>query len=251
MLGFSLLWWVLLAFSIIRKERYFLFVCLLLTLSVLIGFRGLEVGPDTQTYALIFESVGENRIYTYPEPLWVLLNFIVYSLGGDFHILLWCASLITLWCISDVVKKYSPNILFSLFILYSLYFIFYSMNITRQIVAVSFVFYAYSKLIKNRLFLFIFYVLIATLFHYTAIVSCVVLFVTKIQITKKRLYWGIFLSFIGGFFFINDTLLGYILGPYAQYLSSSENGYRSSIFLPFILSVFYYACLYIIHLRQK
>lgn len=113
-------------------------------------------------------------------------------------------------------------------------------------IAVSFVFYAYSKLVEGKRNLFIFYGLIAFLFHYSAIVTFLVLPFLKIQITAKRLYWGIALSLFGGLFFISEGLLSYILGPYAIYLSSSENGFRSSILLPLILSLFLNAlCVFI------
>lgn len=213
MLGFSLLWWVLLILSIVKRERFLLFVCLLLTLSVVVGFRGMEVAPDTRTYALIYESVSLYKEYSYPEPLWVLLNLIVYSLGGSFHVLLWISSLITFVCLASVIKKYSPNILFSIFILYSLYFVFYSMNITRQIVAVSLVLCAYMKLMENKNRLFLFYVSIAFLFHYTAVVALAVPLLKKIKLNFTRLCWGSAFTLFVGLFVINETLLGYILGP--------------------------------------
>ncbi|WP_289630128.1 EpsG family protein [uncultured Phocaeicola sp.] len=245
MIGFSLLWWVLLLCST-KSNNNALYFSLVVFLSIVVGFRGIEVCPDTQTYEVIYNSVVVDKDYTYPEPLWVLINFLVYVLGGNFHVLLWISSLITFFCISKVLIKYSPNIIFSLFLLYSLYFIFYSMNITRQMIAVSFVFYAYSKLVEGKRNLFIFYGLIAFLFHYSAIVTFLVLPFLKIQITAKRLYWGIALSLFGGLFFISEGLLSYILGPYAIYLSSSENGFRSSILLPLILSLFLNAlCVFI------
>ena len=213
MIGFSLLWWVLLLCST-KSNNNALYFSLVVFLSIVVGFRGIEVCPDTQTYEVIYNSVVVDKDYTYPEPLWVLINFLVYVLGGNFHVLLWISSLITFFCISKVLIKYSPNIIFSLFLLYSLYFIFYG--------------------------------LIAFLFHYSAIVTFLVLPFLKIQITAKRLYWGIALSLFGGLFFISEGLLSYILGPYAIYLSSSENGFRSSILLPLILSLFLNAlCVFI------
>lgn len=237
MIGFSLLWWWLLLCSTQRKN-YLLYGGLIIFLSIIVGFRGIEVCPDTQTYELIYNSVVVDKEYTYPEPLWVLINFLVYSFGGNFHVVLWVSSLITFFFISKPLIKYSPNIIFSLFFLYSLYFVFYSMNITRQIIAVSIVFYGYSKLLEGKRNLFIFYGLMAFLFHYSAIVTFLVLPFLKVKITAKRLYWGIICSLIGGLFFMSEGLLSLILGPYAMYLSSSENGFRSSILLPLILSLF-------------
>ena len=45
------------------------------------------------------------------------------------------------------------------------------MNITRQMIAVSFVFYAYSKLVEGKKEFIYLYGLIAFLFHYSAIVT--------------------------------------------------------------------------------
>ena len=94
MIGFSLLWWVLLLCST-KSNNNALYFSLVVFLSIVVGFRGIEVCPDTQTYEVIYNSVVVDKDYTYPEPLWVLINFLVYVLGGNFHVLLWISSLIT------------------------------------------------------------------------------------------------------------------------------------------------------------
>lgn len=237
MIGFCLLWGILLIFSTKRKSQPLYFFTIFF-LSILVGFRGLEVGPDTLEYETIFENIGKHSIYNYPEPGWVLLNLIIFKVGGSFHFMLWLSALLIFYYISKTIQNYSPNILLSIFLLYSLYFVFYSMNIVRQIVAVSIVLYAYTQLIKGKNKLFLIYVCIATLFHYTALIALSIWWIKKISLSKIKVYLSILLSFIGGFIILSPSILSLVLGPYAHYLTSDKNGYRTSIIVPFLLSCF-------------
>ena len=56
MIGFSLLWWVLLLCST-KSNNNVLYFSLVFFLSIVVGFRGIEVCPDTQTYEVIYNSV--------------------------------------------------------------------------------------------------------------------------------------------------------------------------------------------------
>ena len=235
MIFFCILWWLLLLLSAKRNSKPLYYFCIIF-LSIIIGFRGIEVGPDTQTYEIIFENIGKHEFYTYPEPGWVLLNLFLFKIGGSFHFMLWISSLIILYFVSKTVKRHSPNILFSLFLLYSLYFIFYSMNIVRQIVAVSIVLYAYTHLLKNKHLKFFIYIVLATLFHHTAILALIIWPIRSYRINGFKLFIAILISFIGGFIVLSPSFLGVLLGPYAHYLASEENGFRPSIIVPFLLS---------------
>lgn len=237
MIGFCLLWGILLLLSAKKKSQSLYFFTIFF-LSILIGFRGLEVGPDTLTYETIFENIGEHNIYTYPEPGWVIFNLIIFKIGGSFHLMLWLSAILILYYISKSIQRYSPNILLSIFLLYSLYFVFYSMNIVRQIVAVSIVLYAYTKLIERKNKLFFIYICLAALFHYTAIITFSIWWIKNIKFSKFKVYLGLLISFIGGFIVISSSILSMILGPYAHYLTSEKNGYRTSIIIPFLLSCF-------------
>ena len=137
MIGFCLLWGILLLLSAKKKSQSLYFFTIFF-LSILIGFRGLEVGPDTLTYETIFENIGEHNIYTYPEPGWVIFNLIIFKIGGSFHLMLWLSAILILYYISKSIQRYSPNILLSIFLLYSLYFVFYSLNNVVLITLVKF-----------------------------------------------------------------------------------------------------------------
>ena len=68
MIGFSLLWWVLLLCST-KSNNNVLYFSLVFFLSIVVGFRGIEVCPDTQTYEVIYNSVVVDKDYTYTRAI--------------------------------------------------------------------------------------------------------------------------------------------------------------------------------------
>lgn len=193
-------------------------------LFILSAFRSEVVGTDTKGYLMLFERM-QMGIEIRQEILWRYLNQFVIFIGGGFNSLLILSSLLILVPIYLVIRSHSPYKLFSLFLYYALYFYFFSLNITRQSIAVSLTLLAVIYLIDNKKKKFIFFVLLATGFHTTAILSLLLLFIDRIP-NKDRLllivsgitiFIGIFLS---GFIF---SLAGSTFG-YLQYVEGYELG---------------------------
>lgn len=221
--------------------------------TILVGFRGLNVGVDTEGYYFIYEDIGTNGYHGYPEVLYGYLNYFFYQCGFSFFLFQWGMSILTLIFISKVVRRNSPHLNFSLFVLYASFFIFYSMNVTRQLLAVAIVLYAYSLLYNGKKKLFVLWVLIAFLFHYSAIISLVAILLQKIEVNKK-IFWGGLLTSIFMGLLLDDSVLEYFLGPYAFYLESESVGLRSSARLSqaVLLSVFWSSlCMYIYSFIKK
>lgn len=227
MIGFSILWLVLLILSLEKNNKY---ICwgVLFFLSIMMGYRGVEVGPDTGTYSFLFDWIREGGAL-HLEPLWRLVNYIVYILGGGFNEMLWVVSSIILFFIYISTKE-SPNRLFSIFVFYSIYYVFYSMNIMRQMVAVSIVMYGYTLFNKGYKWRFVFSVLMAMMFHSTGILGFAIFFLKKFKISMQRVCLLIFFSLFAGFL-VNATLLGIVAGPYAGYLLKAD------FFRPSVVSV--------------
>lgn len=212
----------------ITNSRY-VFMLNSLIISILIGFRTDNIGTDTGTYKYMYSYIGENGYAGYPEPLYGYLNYILYNCGVSFHNFQYLLSVTILLLFILSIKKYSSRINFSLFLLYALFFVFYAMNITRQILAVLIVLYGYTLLHEAKKMKFVFCVLVASLFHYTAIISLVVLFVRKINFCNKTLFYGgIFLTLLVGML-LNESIFKSILGPYAIYLNTDGSGVRDSV----------------------
>ena len=185
--------------------------------------RSENVGSDTVSYINIYE-LNSNGYIGYPEPLYGMLCSLAGYCGLSFSLFQILLSYITISLASFTIVKYSPNILFSLFCMFGMYFICYSMNINRQAEACFVILYAYHFLYEKKKLKFVIWICVAAGLHAISLILLPLLFVYKLRITSKRMFWWLCFSFFIGLC-LNENILGYILGPYAHYLSG-EQGMR-------------------------
>ncbi len=224
---YIVIWLLLLFLSYWRNNNAILWASILV-LSIIAGLRADTVGTDTFTYREIFDGISSG-IRLGIEPGWFLLNKAISWVGGGYQFLLWVVSILTLFPVSLVIIKESPNKQFSLFAYYSLYFYLNSFNGMRQFMAISIILLAYTILIKGKYWRFILLVLLASMFHFSALIALVALFIRKIKITSTRLTIALALSFIMGMIITND-LLTLFAGKYAVYLADTNpNATRESM----------------------
>lgn len=215
---------ILLLNAITRNKHIYYFS--LFSLTLLVALRDETIGTDTEQYILMYEHF-ENASYNgWPEPLYAYSMIFFNRIGANFHVFQWFIALLTTLFFHLGIKKCSKNPFYSLFCLYSLFFIFYLMNINRQIIAVSIVFYALTFLYEKRKIPFAIFVLIAATFHYASLITFGMLLALKIKGRRNLYTIGILFSLILGFI-INETILGALLGPYSNYLNSTEHGFRT------------------------
>lgn len=104
----------------------------------------------------------------------------------------------------------------------------------RQDLAISFVLLGYMGLLKGNKRSFFIWVFLASLFHYSAIVSLVVFYVYK----KWRLSFYkmiiLMLLSLASSFLLTSNVLGLVLGPYAGYIQDGE-GFRGNMLSAYIL----------------
>ena len=253
MILFTLLWFVILI-ACFFKKKVFVFYIFLLLFSILIGFRANTVGPDTDAYEQMFNSIGRKGYNGYPEPLYGYLNFFFYKIGLSFNVMQWVMSVIMLVLFTRVIVKYSPNRNASLFFLFSLFFVFYSMNVTRQMLAVAIVLYSFSLLSLKKKWGFIVCVLIASACHLSALVAFLVLFIQNMKLEGKKIYVLLLGSFMIGTVYFNDSVLKLVAGPYAKFIAEGRLGIRNDerIVLSILLVLFWcFLCIYIYKGAQK
>ena len=102
--------------KLFRTKASISFVVLIL--SIFVGFRGYEVGADTENYLIMYDSIGLYGYRGYPEALFGYMNFISYHLGLPFSVFQWFVSFVTLLLISKVIIRHSSYYGYSIFVLY-------------------------------------------------------------------------------------------------------------------------------------
>lgn len=165
-----------------NKFLYFLsYLCILLP-------HGLRYGIGTDyfyTYVPGFISVGQGKEF-YSEIGFVFLNKIIYLLTEDYKVMFFITSAIIFLFIYKGIIDNSKNILISIILIFITQFYFSSMNLLRQAIAMSIIFYSFKYLKNNNKIKYVFTCLFATLFHNSALFMIALVFLYNKKITRKK-----------------------------------------------------------------
>lgn len=189
-----------------RKNRNKIcFVILLIFMAI-----RFDVGFDFQGYYTFAKQfslskyglfiIKQNLIYENEPRIWEyyrieFFNKIIYKITWllkmpQFMIISY--SFLSLFFIKKGIEnigiKEEKEYIWLFFYTFPLFFLFFT-NFMRQAVAVAIIFYAYQYLIKKKFIKFLIWVLIAMLFHKTAIFTLVVYVINLINIKNKSFYF--------------------------------------------------------------
>lgn len=155
-----------------KRDRIFLWI-VWIALSFLAGMRAYTVGADTATYARYFQKVNASHF----EVGYKILCNLLKRFTSDPTVLFLICAMITNGLILYVFYAQSAYVLLSVYTYITLYYYFNSFNAMRQYVAVALIFFSYNLMIKNRKIVCWFFVILAALFHSTALVAGTILFI--------------------------------------------------------------------------
>ena len=202
---------------------------LLLLLNCL---RSLETGNDTISYYSLFEHYkGTSNDYSVAALLWMdsyidigyrMINKLFLKLSDNYQLFISTIAVFMYCAVNRYIKKYSCNAVYSVFLFFLLFFHVY-LNMLRQALAISIILLGIHYLFENKKIRFIVIVLIATLFHKTAIIALLLLpiaYKKHFSISKSIVTIGlaIVLTFSGGISKILE-----IIGYSGKYITE-ENG---------------------------
>lgn len=202
------------------------------------------IGADYFSYRKIYEQMSQVNIYQLlvsspVEPLYSLLQKIVFLLGGNYILFLTVISLFIHAVIMWFIYRFSKLPWLSVYLYISLQFFAHSMNLLRQSISVCFFMLAYPHL-KNRKFLpYCTLLLIGSLFHKSALLMIPFYFILSIRDSKKFVTITFFIFIL--FYCFSDKaillLTTYIFPEYASYLDSIF--WRGNSFLYAIFPILY------------
>lgn len=213
-------------------QKYYL-VFSFLILFFLSAFRDITVGTDTAAYKYLFTKVQSGEILQRQEIGWHYFNAIIAYFDGHFQWILVFSTLLVLAPVFMVVKRHSLNPMLSIFLFYSLYIYLQSFNIMRQIIALSITFYSFKFLIEDKKYIYyIIGVLIASLFHITALLCLPLIFARKIPDKKLIAVILILTSLVVGVLLSSFLLpIAADLLGYSHYLTQFESETETGMFL--------------------
>lgn len=182
----------------IKILRDFFVLILVTYLFVITGWRSYTVGTDTINYVSFFSYLGSpisdmhffdllEMLHARFEYGYVLLNRLVYHFTENPRWLLIICALITYCMLFVFLKKVSKDPYLSLVMFVCLGYMASGMNTIRQGIAAAFIMISYIFLLKKRgVFLCIFFIVLAFLFHKTAILFLLAVFLRNWKFTKKN-----------------------------------------------------------------
>lgn len=167
----------------LKKDRGIFMIIAMIIMALLVAFRSSQVGNDTPEYLRIFNEILSNSDYvsiTRFEVGYVFLNRLVGKFTSNAQgVFIVCAIIqysVFIW----FIKKHSKNYALSLLLFFLLTFS-STLNIVRQALAMSFVFIAFDRILYKKPFGAIFWIIVATLFHTSAIITIILVFLPYIK----------------------------------------------------------------------
>ena len=228
-------------------------------LFFLSAFRSIEIGNDTSYYVNMYKYYGnssnfvsisylfsfENIINSRIEPGYVLLNMVLNIFSKEYILLFIVTSLFILGTWKKHIQKNSEIVWLSVLLFFNLRFFYFTLSGLRQAIAMSIILISYEHLKKRNLKLFVMQVLIASLFHLSALVFLIAYPLTKWKINFKIVGIYFLIASLGYLSF--DKILNLLLPifpKYQMYLSSSylDGNIRTmsiiNFLIAFVISIF-------------
>ena len=205
-----------------------------------IGLRGVTVGADTLVYKNLYES---NYIWGSNEFGYTWLTRVCNEAGISFSFFLVIAAVFCAICFYMFVSKYSEDYIYSLIIFVGLGNFTMFMTGLRQTIAISMITLALLAMMKNKWYFFFPLVLLASTFHYSAIVILPIYLLKFIKWNRKSILaiaisvWSVLLLFGNAIFAALNT---YFPEQYADSLISAAGKYSSN-FLVIAIEVLIFA----------
>ncbi|MFW1815216.1 EpsG family protein [Acinetobacter guillouiae] len=214
MLIYWFFWFFLSVFSILSNNKVLskkIFFLTILIIYIFVGFR-FEVGVDRDDYLLLYQHIGGlslKEALFYNDPGYAFVNYVgnYFNFKDMIFVNSVCAA-IFIYTFYKFSKKFQ-YFWVPLFVSYTYLVVVVSMNYIRQSVSISLLLMGLYFLINNKTYKFLFLLLLATLFHKTAIIFIVFFPVFYFKNWK-----------IGKLIFATYTLVSLIFITYILYLAS-------------------------------
>ena len=173
------------------KNKVFLFLTFML-LFVIAAFRSYTVGNDTPEYYRVFKLISstnsiQNALTVSRYDVgYIVLNYIVSHLHGDFTMLLCIITGFYLISVLRVLNKYSSNIRIAVLAFFAFSAFYDIMNVLRQSIAIAIFLFSLDFLIERKPLKYFAIVICATFFHSTSIILLLVYFVPRANFSKLK-----------------------------------------------------------------
>lgn len=244
--------------NMLKINRKIQLILLITPLFILTSFRSIAVGNDTNNYYNAFIHFKRVPFIDYSssrfEMGYSFLNKIIILLGLDYIHFQIIITLIFFSALYFFLNKYSVNPVISIVVFFAFSLFFQTMNISRQFIAISFLFYSFYSLEKNKKIPFFLSIFFASLFHSTAWIFILVYPFSKFRLNKKSVL--LLLVFLFSIYFYFEKITSIFFSYFPKYSSYTETIYYNSegniaVYFNLLLYTFIYLTLKIVRYTQN
>lgn len=173
----------------IGKLLYFLICCYLFLMA---ACREYTVGRDTLQYVNAYEKLIVRDAY---EPGFKIFLNILYEINPNYEFLIVISSVLILVPVFLYIYRNAANRFLSLYFFITLNFFATYMNVMRQAIAIAIIIVGW-ELYKNtnKIIFFGLFVVIATMFHYSAIITLMFPVIDKYELDYRFIFCIVLLS---------------------------------------------------------
>jgi hypothetical protein len=164
--------------------------CLLVFLS---GLRG-SVDGDYESYLDIYQKVTlhYNEYSSIVEPGYIVINQIAFNIGLGFNFVIFSMAFFTIFPKIVFFHNISPNFALSVLIFFCTSFFIFDFTQIRQALSIGIFMYSLKFIIDKNIYMYFFFIILATLFHYSSIILLPGYFLFNKTFNNKLLYLLVF-----------------------------------------------------------
>jgi hypothetical protein len=225
-----------------KSKQKYLAILIAVQLFVLSFFKADTVGIDMPNYSSGFNTIANlpwNMLNSFSwEYGYVLLNKIASFLYCDFRLLIFIVSLVTVFLFSKHIYNESKIHWLSFYLFVCMNFFNFTLSVYRQSLAIALTAYSIKYLhSNNRSFVkFTLFVVLASLFHQSALIFLLIYPISKIKISKEYILLvsltGIMAYLLGG------RVINFLLDIYSRdQITVTGQGFEMFLMLLLITSV--------------
>ncbi|MFS1977258.1 EpsG family protein [Vibrio splendidus] len=191
-------------FSRINKKPFLYTIAIMLIM--ISGFRWMT-GLDWHPYVRIFNNSNDfDYVLSGPyEKGFLLFNYVINKIFGNYTAMLLITALIVILLKCKVFIKLTPFPLLALFINAS--FVGADLFTNRQGIAVAFTIFSFIYIYEKKPLKFFITCSIAFIFHYSAVVFYPAYYIAHLNLTLRRQFFLLFVSFVGYLLFKELSIL--------------------------------------------
>lgn len=180
------------------KPNYFWYYVLMVVTSIFSGLRDMIGGYDIFIYGQVYEATIDKILrYNTFEIGYRYYYIFLKNFNQDRQFMFFITTCLISILHFRALKKYSPLLFFSLFILFCKFYLM-SFVYLRQFIAMGIIWYAIPYILEKKFLKIAFLVLAAALFHKTSLIFAPLIFISTTKFDNFKLFAIIFIVLIIG-----------------------------------------------------